>query len=247
MERLTSKSLPPPLPLYILTTSFDNLIKIGHLNVHSYLAKDKDIKVDKCVQSTHVMCFTETFLTSQRTISSLNLHAQCTQLFRLDRPQDTGGGGVMVACVSSVNPQELQFDHSPLLEAKGVCISHKTCGQMYIVGIYKRPQLPTISFVAHLCSYLEFIPFESVPTLLLGDFNNNLLSSSHSTLIEQFLQAKGFKQLVTEPTADSGSLLDHIYFNCLDVSPVVDIVTMPPILPYQSIQISKPMHLHSCV
>ena len=43
MHRLTSHSIPQAPPYNILTASADTFINIGHLNVHSYLAKEEDI------------------------------------------------------------------------------------------------------------------------------------------------------------------------------------------------------------
>ena len=52
-----------------------------------------------------------------------------------------------------------------------------------------------------------------MPTIILGDFNDDLLSTSTSSRLLQFMSSKGFSQLVQGPTTDSGSLLDHIYCN----------------------------------
>jgi len=228
MERLTSKCLPQPPPPNILMSSADTCINIGHLNVHSYIAKEEDISHDRCLQSTNVMCFTETFLKPQHTVNNICLNNQQAEVFRLDRPHHSThggtGGGIMIGCVSSLRPQEVIVDHSPQLEIKGISIYHEVLGEMYIIAVYKRPQQLSTSFLSFLSAYLDSIPYKTVPTVLLGDFNNNLLSPDHSTLIIQFLQIRGFKQMVTQPTTDSGSLLDHIYINFPDTIPTVDVV-----------------------
>ena len=54
---------------------------------------------------------------------------------------------------------------------------------------------------------------QKVPTIILGDFSDNLLSTSASLRLLQFMVSKGFSQLVQAPTTDSGSLLDHVYCN----------------------------------
>ena len=110
MERLTSNPLPQPPQLNILMASADSCINIGHLNVHSYFAKEEDISCDPCLQSTHVMCFTETFLKPQHTVHNLTLNNQPVEVFRLDRTHESthgvSGGRVMIACVSSLKPQK---------------------------------------------------------------------------------------------------------------------------------------------
>ena len=228
MERLTSNHLPhPPLP-NILTASADSCINIGHLNVHSYLAKEEDISCEPCLQSTHVMCFTETFLKPQHSVHYLTLNNQPVEVFRLDRThestQGVSGGGVMIACFSSLRPQEVFVEHSPQFEVKTISICHEVIGEMYIIAVYRRPQLISTYLLSFLANYLECIPHEIVPTVILGDFNNNLLSPDHSTGIIQLLEVRGFKQMVTQPTTDSGSLLDHIYVNFPESKPTVDVV-----------------------
>ncbi len=228
MERLTSNPLPQPPQPNILTASAESCLNIGHLNVHSYLAKQEDIFCDSCLQSTHVMCFTETFLKPQHTVHNLTLNNQPVQVFRLDRQQHStqtvSGGGVMIACVSALIPQEVIVKHSAQLEVKGISIFHEVLGDMCIIAVYKRPQQMTAQLLSLLSTYLECIPYETVPTVILGDFNNNLLLPDHSTVIVRFLENRGFKQIVTQPTTDSGSLLDHIFINFPEASPAVDIV-----------------------
>ncbi len=189
MERLTSNPLPQPPQPNILTVSAESCLNIGHLNVHSYLAKEEDISCDPCLQSTHVMCFTEKFLKPQHTVSNLTLNNQLVEVFRLDRQQEgtqsVSGGGVMIACVPALRPQEVIVEHGPQLEVKSISIYHEVFGQMYIIAVYKRPQQMTTYL---LSTYLECLPYETVPTVILGDFNNNLLSPDHTTVIVQFLR-----------------------------------------------------------
>ena len=56
-------------------------------------------------------------LTPQHTLANLSLNNQQAEVFRLDRAhhstQDVGGGGVMIACVSRLRPQEVIAEHSP--------------------------------------------------------------------------------------------------------------------------------------
>lgn len=187
MERLTSNPLPQPPQPNILTASAERYLNIGHLNVHSHLAKQEDIFCDSCLQSKHVMCFTETFLKLQHAVHNLTLNNQLVQVFRLDRQQhgteSVSGGGVMIACVSALTPQEVIVEHSAQLEVKGISIFHDVLGDMYIIAVYKRPQQMTTQLLSLLSTYLECIPYETVPTVILGDFNNNLLLSDHSTVI----------------------------------------------------------------
>ena len=72
--------------------------------------------------------------------------------------------------------------------------------------------------------YLGHLPHQAFPTVILGDFNENLLLSTSSSVLLQFMSSIGFTQLVKAQTTDFGSLLDHIYYNQPCTRCVVDVV-----------------------
>ena len=49
IERLHANTIPQESPLHILSEAGDISLKIGHLNVHSYIAKEEDISCNQCV------------------------------------------------------------------------------------------------------------------------------------------------------------------------------------------------------
>ena len=58
-------------------------------------------------------------------------------------------------------------------------------------------------------------------SIIMGDFNEDLLSKPDSKLVELMAQY-GFSQLVHTPTTDKGTLIDHVYCNspapeCADI------------------------------
>ena len=53
----------------------------------------------------------------------------------------------------------------------------------------------------------------ALPTLILGDFNLDLLSCNNDRRLINFMTINNFTQIVNEPTTDRGSLIDHIYYN----------------------------------
>ena len=70
---------------------------------------------------------------------------------------------------------------------------------------------------------LSKIPHHTVSTVIVGDFNSDILSPPPSNLLH-LMSANGFSQLVTAPTTDSGSLIDHIYYNGCTTNTFVDVV-----------------------
>ena len=68
----------------VLSLHKDSWTKIGHLNVHSYLAKHEDIVRDQAIGQTE-MCFTETFLRPQQELEadqpvSCCIHDRCCRI-----------------------------------------------------------------------------------------------------------------------------------------------------------------------
>ena len=228
MNRLSKQSIPSePIPM-VLSLPSNNWMKIGHLNVHSYLAKQEDIVTDQAMRQTNIMCFTETFLRLHQHIEHnyLPMQDEC-QIFRLDRLQisneDLAKGGIMIVCPRSLQPIRINIQHPPHLEVVSIMATstHSGC-TMCIMAVYKRPQQPVTSFITLLSNYMANLP-QIIPTIILGDFNDNLLSSNPSPLL-QLMSSRRFSQLVQVPTTDSGSLLDHIYYNGAADDALIDVV-----------------------
>ena len=229
MNRLSTESLPSePVPK-VLNLPRDSWIKIAHLNVHSYLAKHEDIIRDQAMQQSNIMCFTETFLQPQQQLehNQLPMQEEC-MVFRLDRQQtsrnDLAKGGIMIACPTSLQPVRINTQRPSELEIVSIIATstHSGC-RMCTLAVYKRPQQPLTTFLSLMDEFITSLP-QIVPTIILGDFNDDLLSISSSSRLLQLMSSKQFSQLVQVPTTDSGSLLDHIYCNTIGVDIHVDVV-----------------------
>jgi len=92
-----------------------------------------------------------------------------------------------------------------------------------VVVVYRRPQLPMVTFLPLLDNYLSRIPHQTMPTVVLGDFNDDVSTVSSSQLL-RMMSSKGFSQLVKVPTTDSGSSLDHIYYTGTTTNVFIDVV-----------------------
>ena len=58
---------------------------------------------------------------------------------------------------------------------------------------------------------LEIIAqFRHVPTCIVGDFMEDVSITSNSCCFAMF-RLQAFKQMVSEPTHDSGTIIDHVY------------------------------------
>ena len=126
--------------------------------------------------------------------------------------EDLAKGGIMIVCSRSLQPIRINLQHPPQLEVVSIMATstHSGC-RMCIMAVCRRPNQLLTAFLPLLNHYISDLP-QIVPTIILGDFNENLLSPSPSPLL-QLMSSRRFCQLVQVPTTDSGSLLDHIYCN----------------------------------
>jgi len=63
-------------------------------------------------------------------------------------------------------------------------------------------------FKMHLNKLLDILDPISGTIAVMGDFNDNILT--HSTVCH-FMTAKGYIQVVSQPTTGKGTLIDHVY------------------------------------
>ena len=111
------------------------------------------------------------------------------------------------------------------LEVESILVNAHSNLRICVIAVYRRPQLLLSTFLALFEDYLSnIIQHHTLPTVILGDFNENLLPYTSSSRLLQFMSSKGFSQLVKVATTDSGSMLDHIYYNqpCAGVVEVID-------------------------
>ena len=65
--------------------------------------------------------------------------------------------------------------------------------------------------VQHMTTLLEHVNTMNVPTVVMGDFNDDVCDSGCQ--IEQFMLSQGYTQLVMQSTTDRATLIDHIYLH----------------------------------
>ena len=62
-----------------------------------------------------------------------------------------------------------------------------------------------------------------VPTIILGDFNEDHMREKNTRLV-QLMCSHGYTQVVTKPTTDQRSLLDHVYVRGVKAQIAVDVI-----------------------
>ncbi|VDI36707.1 Hypothetical predicted protein [Mytilus galloprovincialis] len=82
-----------------------------------------------------------------------------------------------------------------------------------LVLVYRPETYPTPDFLDELYKVIISLPQENIDTstIVLGDFNQDILKKNSS--IEQFMTHQGFTQVVSHPTTDGNTLIDHVYLH----------------------------------
>ena len=116
----------------------------------------------------------------------------------------------MICALSSLQPKELNHVTVRDLESKVIALE-TNAGRHIVVVIYNKPTSNLSTFFKLVEQLLSLLPLH-VPTTILGDFNEDLLSKPNSQL-PMLMSQYGLTQQVTHPTTDYGTLLDHVYTN----------------------------------
>ena len=188
---------------------------MSHLNVRGFLNNKQNLLADRIIKNTWIMCFTETFLNQSVIVNTEDMGRPDMVLFRFDRkthitPDCQKGGGIMIAARKDLNPVQYSAPHDiKYLEYGGI---QATINETVytILCLYRRPQGNIAHFIKQLTELLDTVSSEQ-PTVILGDFNKDL--SKPNPKIKKFLEDRGFTQFTSESTSDSGSVIDHTYFN----------------------------------
>ena len=186
---------------------------ILHLNVAGLLVKQLDIKCDDYIKQADVICFNETHLSSQHTITPKMLGFDNEYIiFRKDRNEH--GGGVMILAHKRLNPKQLLTSSN--LEIIIIKINvNKT--ELFIISVYKSQIHPTNTWTTKMKHLLHL--YTNQRLCIMGDMNEDLFSH-HSKPITTMFTAENMKQHVYTATRDSGTLIDHVYTNNITESHV---------------------------
>ena len=208
MQRLRDNALIIPQDLHLLLNT--EYLTIGLLNVRSIRHKLHYIQQDKIIDKCHIACFTETWLQSENSFTGF-----CTtnHHIRNDRnEEDTMGGGVLIEMkgfIKSIVTTRLNHDGIEILQT---VLSINASVQFTMILLYRSPSSDKRMAISMLQDTITNIDYdENIFTMILGDFNEDLLANATNSDLHSFLTHSNFIQYVTEGTTESGSLLDCVY------------------------------------
>jgi hypothetical protein len=84
---------------------------------------------------------------------------------------------------------------------------------LYIIAIYKPPQMNAIFFISILENIITKIP-TNFPTIIIGDFNINMLTNKiESITLQKYMNTHGFHITFIASTTSNNTKIDHIWTN----------------------------------
>ena len=123
-------------------------------------------------------------------------------------------GGIMIAAHTAIqlyHVTNFSLNHLPF-EATTVILTLPNHKQIEVTLIYRSPSVPISTLLTALSSILSQLTTLCIPSIILGDFNEDLLTKSDLRL-PNLMSSHGYSQLVQSPTTDNGTLIDHVYYN----------------------------------
>ena len=210
MDRLRRDQRLPKLDSAMVWSMPKESICFLHLNVQGMNAKSRtkyiDIQHDIELQKADVVCFTETHYSSENCVDVSDIWHKNGSIYRLDRSGRKGGG---VMLLISEKYRSKQIDLDTILEV--IAIELYCPYRVVLVCMYLSPSVNKKVAVKCVKKLLCDTSDLSDQVVIVGDFNEDLLSDAGDKSVFNCLQNCGFKQHVYKATTDYGSLLDHVY------------------------------------
>ena len=203
MKRLR-KNILPQMPSYLFH-DVPGGVKLLHINIGNFNRKIEDMKNDHMFQDTDIISLNKTHLGHSDTLTPDMMDIN-KDMFIVHCDCNNRGGGVVLIVNTNLHP--IQIRMNTILEIIVVEISEPI--QMIVISVYRPPSTPIDMFMNLM---LEIIAqFQHVPTCIVGDFNEDVSITSNMCCCTMF-RLQVFKQMVSKPTHDSGTIIDHVYMS----------------------------------
>ena len=221
LESMTHVSFEDVMPLAHSTQTLNrpDTLTIIHHNTEGLAPHINDIKSHHELCLADVLCLTETHLQGSSVADSLLLEGY--NMFRRNRHvsysnnpcmANTGGGGVAVYVKNHLQARWIQYIHN-VTDLEFVVVKVEAPVNALIAAVYRPPNYSLKQFLPNLKSLLDSLEvMDHHPTIVCGDFNENLLSSRTHEIFDVF-ESRGYAQLITAATTEKNTLLDHIFIS----------------------------------
>lgn len=225
------KKMTPFLEPVITDAVRENVFSVFLMNVQSLRRHTADLAV--CTQQLQPDCIavTETWLSAESGLDGIEIvnymfHSQprstaySGQTAPFAALQTQQHGGVGIYCSNSIDGRILRV---PGFNVECL-VYHCTTYNILVAVIYRPLTYPMALFKANIDKLLAWLDTISSNNVVMGDFNEDSLKNSS---IGKFFEQRGYKQLVTQPTTEAGTLIDHVYVKCDCFDAATKAVVMP--------------------
>ncbi|XP_069106088.1 uncharacterized protein [Argopecten irradians] len=208
------------MPLFLCDSAGGNQdVTIIYHNTEGILAHIRDINVNRQIQTADYLCFTETWLQDftgyDINVKNFSLVHSQSRRESYNMTHDLHSqehGGVAVFTRHNDKMQHIDFEIENIeyvaFDVKGVTI----------VTIYRPQSYCVTEFKTTLHQLIQKVNNHSNRSIVLGDFNQNILLIASS--IQKEMEELGYMQYVTEATTERGTLIDHVYVKGVDIENV---------------------------
>jgi hypothetical protein len=203
-------------------------IKIGHLNVRDLLSRGKKSEIHDLIQRLDfdVFAIGETWLHSEIDNNEISLPGYTTH--RSDRPikrKQEKGGGILIYVKDEWNVETKSTAFTNPTDAVKIQIRKQYVKPINIIALYRPGYTPPL-FLDQFEK--EILCSKSLQSYFIGDLNYNMkepITDANSRAIRSLFTQHDFRQLITEPTTHSGSLIDLIIANYPDHNSTSGVIT----------------------
>lgn len=191
--------------------------KLSLININSLKPHHRCLSADSNVTNSNIIVLTETWL-KQTDNSDDIMISEDYALIRKDyhSPRGMPHGGLAVHVHKDfLMIRELTYT-VPYLQYLCVLLADRNDPgkRILLFAIYNPPGVSSSTFMRQIDGLLSHIPCDSVPTILCGDLNIDILKENkQSKDLKKVTSYYGFHQFISSPTHKKGSGLDHLYIN----------------------------------
>ena len=216
MRRLRTEASLVPLAV-LQTADSPNTKTILFQNVRSLRLHIDDVQSDYNIQKADVNIFVETKLCLLDRDDEYQLRG--FKLYRNDFNQSNIRTcyGTAVYIKNGLTCTHLPYRFNTNHVEISIMVLSQPIPNIHVIGIYRsKTKVPISQFLdalTHLHNSVLTDP--TIPTILLGDFNVNLMeeSAEQKALKKSLVTDRGYTQLIEQYTTDYCTQIDHIYTN----------------------------------
>lgn len=172
-------------------------LKVVSLNCHSLADKVEDLRHDKIMLMSDIICLTETWLKSDSITDGFELSG-----FDLFLNSVGVGRGISTYCKPSQGTLQVN------ITKQSVQISQVCAPEVDVINIYRSQGADNSEVAKDLKQIINQIK----PTIICGDLNLCYVRQRNNE-VTRMLEGQGFRQLVEEASHLQGGHIDHVYSN----------------------------------